>query len=239
MVGDGRYTYHNFTEAPQSAATETIDVCPMEILNRDVHQFGVDYIRINCRGRNTLHFEGSSLVDVIPVEAHSGNYYFWSNRGDEADTTLTKSFDFTDHEGPLTLSYFTWYDLEQDYDYIYLEISEDGETWKILDTPSGTSEDPSGNSYGWGYNGVSNGWVQESIDLSAYSGKQIQIRFEYVTDAAVHGEGMVIDDIEIPEAGYLLILKGGRMAASKRMGAFEQCDSPNLSCIHDHLRQHD
>ncbi|MFL7890695.1 MAG: hypothetical protein AB8I56_01400 [Anaerolineales bacterium] len=209
VVGDGRYTYHNFTDAPQAAATETIDVCPTEIFNRDVHQFGVDYIRINCPGRNTIHFEGSSLVDVIPVEAHSGDYYFWSNRGDEVDTTLTKSFDFTDHEGPLTLSYFTWYDLEQDYDYIYLEISEDGETWKILDTPSGTSEDPSGNSFGWGYNGASNGWVQESIDLSAYSGKQVQIRFEYVTDAAVHGEGMVIDDIEIPETGYFTDFEGG------------------------------
>jgi hypothetical protein len=209
MVADGRYTYHNFTEAPQAAATETIDDCPTEFLNRDVHQYGVDYIRINCEGNHTLRFEGSSLVDVIPIAAHSGYYYFWSNRGDEANTTITRSFDFTDHDGPLTLSYFTWYDLEADYDYIYLEISEDGETWQILDTPSGTSEDPSGNSYGWGYNGASNGWVQESVDLSAYSGKQVQIRFEYVTDAAVNGEGMVIDDIAIPEIGYYTDFEGG------------------------------
>jgi immune inhibitor A len=146
---------------------------------------------------------------VVPIDAYSGEYFFWSNRGDEANTTITRSFDFTDHDGPLTLSYFTWYDLEADYDYIYLEISEDGETWQILDTPSGTSEDPSGNSYGWGYNGASNGWVQESVDLSAYSGKQVQIRFEYVTDAAVNGEGMVIDDIAIPEIGYYTDFEGG------------------------------
>jgi len=209
MVADGRYTYHNFTEAPQAAATETIDDCPTESLSRDVHQYGVDYIRVNCEGNHTLRFEGSSLVGVIPIDAHSGDYYYWSNRGDEADTTLTKSFDFTDHDGPLTLSYFTWYDLEADYDYIYLEISEDGETWQILDTPSGTSEDPSGNSYGWGYNGASNGWIQESVDLSAYSGKKVQIRFEYVTDAAVNGEGMVIDDIAIPEIGYYTDFEGG------------------------------
>jgi immune inhibitor A len=209
MVGDGRYTYHNFSEAPQAAATETIDDCPIEFFHRDVHQYGVDYIRINCRGSHTLRFEGSSLVDVVPIDAYSGEYFFWSNRGDEANTTITRSFDFTDHDGPLTLSYFTWYDLEADYDYIYLEISEDGETWQILDTPSGTSEDPSGNSYGWGYNGASNGWVQESVDLSAYSGKQVQIRFEYVTDAAVNGEGMVIDDIAIPEIGYYTDFEGG------------------------------
>ena len=142
------------------------------------------------------------MVDVIPVTPYSGDYYFWSNKGDEADMKLTKNFDFTNHEGPLTFSYFTWYDLEKDYDYLYLEISEDGETWTILETPSGTAEDPSGNSYGWGYNGATNGWIQESVDLSDYSGKEIQIRFEYVTDAAVHGEGMVIDDISIPEIGY-------------------------------------
>jgi hypothetical protein len=148
-------------------------------------------------------------VDVIPVSPYSGDYYFWSNKGDEADMKLTKSFDFTNHAGPLTLSYYTWYDLEKDYDYVYLEASEDGETWQILETPSGTTEDPSGNSYGWGYNGSSNGWIQETVDLSNYSGKKVLIRFEYVTDAAVHGEGMVIDDVSIPEVGYFTDFEEG------------------------------
>ena len=156
-----------------------------------------------------MRFEGSSIVDVIPVSPYSGEYYFLSNKGYEGDMTLTKSFDFTNHEGPLTLSFFTWFDLEEDYDYIYLEISEDGESWQILETPSGTVEDPSGNSYGWGYNGSTNGWIEESIDLSDYSGKEVQIRFEYVTDAAVHGEGMVIDDISIPEIGYFTDFEEG------------------------------
>ena len=30
----------------------------------------------------------------------------------------------------------------------------------------------------------------------------MQIRFEYVTDAAVNGEGLLLDDIAIPEIGY-------------------------------------
>ncbi len=208
-AADGRYTYNNFPSAPQAEATETIYECPTEFLTRDVHQFGVDYIRINCQGKYNLQFEGSTMVDVIPVTPYSGDYYFWSNKGDEADMKLTRSFDFTNHEGPLTFSFFTWYDLEKDYDYLYLEVSEDGEIWKILETPSGTAEDPSGNSYGWGYNGATNGWIQESVDLSDYSGKEVQIRFEYVTDAAVHGEGMVIDDIAIPEIGYFTDFEAG------------------------------
>ncbi|MCJ7658129.1 MAG: immune inhibitor A [Anaerolineales bacterium] len=116
--------------------------------------------------------------------------------------TLTKTFDFSGYHGPLTLTYWAWYDIEEDYDYLYLEASDDGENWQILTTPSGTADDPSGNSYGWGYNGTSPGWIQESIDLSDFAGKEIQLRFEYVTDAAVFGEGFLLDDISIPEIGY-------------------------------------
>jgi hypothetical protein len=202
QVADGRYTYYNFADAPQADANETIYVCPKDPMVRDVHQYGVDYIRINCRGEHTLRFEGSTQAKVIPQAPYSGDYYLWSNKGDEADMTLTKGFDFTDHDGPITLTYWTWYDLEEDYDYIYLEASEDGEAWEILITPSGTAEDPSGSSFGWGYNGATNGWIQESVDLSDYAGKEVQIRFEYITDAVANGEGMLIDDITVPEIGY-------------------------------------
>jgi hypothetical protein len=201
-VADGRYTYHNFPLAPQAGETETINNCSSETMTRDVHQFGVDYIRIKCLGDYLLKFVGSTQAKITSTDPYSGKYYFWSNMGDESDMTLTRKFDFRDHDGALTLTYWTWYDLEQDYDYIYVEVSEDGENWDILVTPSGTPEDPSGNSHGWGYNGRSEGWIHESIDLSDYVGKEVQIRFEYVTDAAVNNEGMLIDDIAISEIGY-------------------------------------
>ncbi len=96
-----------------------------------------------------------------------------------------------------------WYDLETDYDYVFLEASTDGgKTWEILTTPSGTGEDPSGNSYGWGYNGQTNGWVDEKVDLSQFAGQKVQIRFEYVTDAALNGEGFLLDDVQIDAINY-------------------------------------
>ncbi len=204
-VADGRYTYQNYPNAPSPSVFESIYTCPSDTMTRDVHQYGVDYIRIDCPGSYNLHFEGSIPVGVLPMDAYSGEYAFWSNKGDESDMTLTRSFDFSDHEGPLTLTYWTWYDLEEDYDYLYLEVSLDGENWQILTTPSGTPEDPSGNSYGWGYNGLSGGdgsWIQEKVDISQYSGQQVQIRFEYITDAAVNGEGLLLDDVAIPEVDY-------------------------------------
>jgi len=104
--------------------------------------------------------------------------------------------------GPISMSFAMWYDLETDYDYVFLETSTDGETWQILTTPSGTAEDPSGNSYGWGYNGQTNDWVTEEIDLSEFAGQKVQVRFEYVTDAALNGEGFLLDDVQIDAINY-------------------------------------
>ncbi|MCJ7433936.1 MAG: immune inhibitor A, partial [Anaerolineales bacterium] len=201
-VGDGRYTYHNYPSAPQTSDTETISTCPQTPMTRDVHQFGIDYINISCAGDHTLTFTGSTAVHMLPVDPYSGLYAFATNLGNESDMTLTREFDFTNASGAVTLSFRTWYDLEEDYDYLFLEVSEDGEHWQIITTPSGTDDNPSGNSYGWGYNGKSNGWIQEDVDLSKYAGKKVQIRFEYVTDAAVTGEGFLLDDVSVDAASY-------------------------------------
>lgn len=201
-VGDGRYTYHNYPDAPQASATETISTCPQSALTRDVHQYGVDYIAIECAGDFTLSFTGSTVTGLLPVDPYSGEYAFWSNKGDESDMTLTREFDFTSVSAPIELSFRTWYDIEEDWDYLYVEVSENGETWQILTTPSGTDTDPSGNSYGWGYTGATNGWIEEKIDLSDFAGKKVSIRFEYLTDAAINGEGFMLDDVQVDAAGY-------------------------------------
>jgi hypothetical protein len=46
QVADGRYAYHNKDNVPSTIETETIDQCAGDQLTRDVHQYGVDYIRI-------------------------------------------------------------------------------------------------------------------------------------------------------------------------------------------------
>lgn len=201
-VADGRYIYHNYKDAPQASDTQTVSDCSEKVTGT-VNQYGVDYIHFDCGGKHTLRFEGATQTGLLPVDAYSGKQAFWSNKGDSSDMTLTREFDFTSATGPLTLKYRTWYDLEKDYDYTFLEASSDGgKTWEILKTPSGTDTNPSGNSYGWGYNGKTDGWIEESIDLSQFKGQKIQLRFEYITDAAVNGEGFLLDDISIPEINY-------------------------------------
>lgn len=201
-IADGRYVYNNYPAAHRASATETIYNCPQDPLLRDVHQYGVDYIAIECAGDYTIKFTGSTVTGLLPADPYSGDYAFWSNKGDESDMTLTHEFDLTNASGPVDLSFRTWFDIEEDWDYVYVEVSEDGETWQILTTPSGRGTDPSGNSYGWGYTGVSGDWIEEKVDLSDYAGKKVFVRFEYITDAAVNGEGFMVDDVKVDAAGY-------------------------------------
>ncbi|MEP0807448.1 MAG: immune inhibitor A [Chloroflexota bacterium] len=201
-VADGRYTYHNYPNAPRTSATDTISTCPQTPLDFTVSQYGMDYIAITCAGDHTLTFSGSTSIGLLPADVHSGKYAFWSNKGDESNMTLTREFDFTSVSAPIEISYWTWYDIEEDWDYLYLEASTDGKTWEILKTPSGTDYNPSGNSYGWGYTGKSRGWIEETVDLSKFAGQKVFLRFEYITDAAVNGEGLMLDDVRVEAAGY-------------------------------------
>jgi hypothetical protein len=79
-VADGRYIYHNFSESKQASATETLGTCPSAESepSRDVHQYGVDYIQITCQGDFTLTFTGSTATGLLPMNAYSGDYAFWT-----------------------------------------------------------------------------------------------------------------------------------------------------------------
>jgi hypothetical protein len=201
-VGDGRYDYANY-DPVQASITETQSGIPATPIRRYVHQYGVDSIRFtDLSGEVTLDFTGSTIVSLLPESAYSGSYAFYSNKGDASNMTLSQTFDFSGVDAPIEMSYQTWYDLEKDYDYLYLVASTDGENWQILNTPSCTMIDPSGNSYGCGYNGETKGWITETVDLSQFAGEEVTLRFEYITDAAVNGEGLLLDDVSIPAIDY-------------------------------------
>lgn len=204
-VMDGRYAYPTYPQILnfQPSDTEYVSTCSTELSHRDVRQYGVDYIRIGCRGQATLHFKGANSVALLPEDPYSGSYAFWSNKGDESDMTLTRAFDLRGLSGPIELSYQTWFDIEEDWDYLYVLASTNGgDDWDFLRTPSGTSSNPMGNNYGYAYTGVSDGWIEETVDLSTYAGQEILLRFEYITDAALNGEGLLVDDIAIPALEY-------------------------------------
>jgi hypothetical protein len=200
----GSAARHNYGALSQETATPAavLESYPAAI-EQSVHQFGADYILL--RGARDLHvrFSGETATPLLNLDAHSGDGFWWSNRADESLTTLTRSIDLSDVE-QATLIYWVWYDIENGYDYATVEVSTDGgEQWQTLHTPSGTDADPYGNNPGWGYTGQSTGWVQEAVDLSPYAGSQVLVRFAYLTDEAVTGTGFLLDDISVPQIGYV------------------------------------
>jgi hypothetical protein len=167
----------------------------------DVAQYGADYVELQLDGDLRLSFGGGSEARLVPVDAHSGSYAWWANRGDDSDTTLTRAVDLRALDRA-TLQVHMWYDIEPDWDYAYVVVSTDGgETWEILAGPSSTTDNPNGNSFGAAYTGSSGGWIEERLDLSAYAGQQVLVRFEYVTDDAVNRPGWLIDDVCLLETG--------------------------------------
>jgi immune inhibitor A len=204
---DGRY---GFQGASDTRPALTADLAAEELPTTEgqVHQFASDYIRLTGDSPVTMVFTGTRQVPLLATTAHDGDWFWWSNSGDDIDTALTRAFDLSDVEDA-TLDCWLWYDIEEDWDYAYLEVSANGgATWQILSTAHTSNQNPTGNSYGPGYTGKSGGgdapeWIHEQVDLSAYAGTPILVRFEYITDDAVKRAGFVLDGVSIPELGYL------------------------------------
>jgi hypothetical protein len=197
----GIYSYEGYTGLPVFYSSDELS-CDGNWYESTVNQYGTDYIQIQCDGDYSVEVEGQDEVALLPTKPHSGDFYFWSNSGDESHMTLSHDFDLSEVSGPIALSYWAWYDIERDYDYAYVTASTDGETWQILNTTTCTTDNPTGASYGCGLNGASNGWVLETVDLTSFAGKKVTLRFEYITDAAVNGDGLLLDDIRIDALDY-------------------------------------
>ncbi|MDI7275649.1 MAG: immune inhibitor A [Anaerolineae bacterium] len=209
---EGRYG-HEAAEARISMAATHREL-PVDEAG-SVSQYGTDYIAIARQdGPVRIEFAGDPKVAVVPNEPYQGRLMWWSNRGDMSNTSLTRAFDLS-RVRQATLRYAIWYELEDGWDYAYVEVSTDGgATWKLLTTPHTTEYNPNGNAFGPGYTGFSGHppgsetrltaqWVREEIDLSSYAGQQILVRFEMATDDAVNLPGLCIDDISVPEIGFV------------------------------------
>jgi len=204
QVDGGRYGY----QAPSvRARAQVVDTYPAR-RSASVQQYGADYYQLqNLQGNVVVSFAGQKEGQLTCCDPRSGRAEWWSNRGDSIDSRLTRRLDLTGLQ-KATLQFWVWYDVEENYDYAFVEVSTDGgQTWKTLPGRHTTTSNPNGGNYGNGFTGRSGGggearWVQEQMDLTPYAGRQVLLRFEYVTDDAYNAEGIGLDDIVIPELGF-------------------------------------
>jgi len=117
-------------------------------------------------------------------ESPSGNY---ANDLEINANLYTFSLAYTSEA---SVSFWSKYDLENNYDYSYFEISTDGNNWTTLST----------------YNGTQSSWVQESYSLNAYLGENsVSLRFRFYSDYSVTRDGLYIDDFNIDKTTDLNI----------------------------------
>jgi immune inhibitor A len=197
--GDGRFGYVNLDL--RAANTDVFTALPASA-NGQVRQFAATYAEIrSASGQPTLYFTGTQEVSLVGAQPHGGQYFWWGNRGDSMNSRLTREMDLTGL-AKATLSYWVWYDIEENWDYGYVEVSTDnGSHWTSLRAGHTTDLDPEGQNYGNGYTGQSGGWVADQVDLSAFVGGKVLLRFEYVTDDAVNNPGIAVDDVCLVETG--------------------------------------
>jgi immune inhibitor A len=203
-AGTGLYGYRELSQT----ITSNAESLPMS-LSSSLPPYAADYLSFtNLSGHAPFRLSFSAAPTIPLVSASSNQPFWWSNRGDMSDTRLERSFDLRrTHQAHL--HFRLWYQLEDGYDFGYVEASTDGgRTWTTLRGRHTTTDKRTGENYGNGYTGSSKGWLAETINLSRFAGKMIRLRFETVTDDEVNLQGMLVQNITIPEIGFRDSLAG-------------------------------
>jgi len=112
--------------------------------------------------------------------------------------TLTEPISLMGYTNP-RLTFYTKFDIENDWDYGQVEIStNNGSSWIPLQgqytNPGTGSFQPNGEPL---YDGTQTNWVREEISLAPYISSQFKIRFELKTDISIQRDGWYLDDIAV------------------------------------------
>jgi immune inhibitor A len=134
-----------------------------------------------------------------------GATQWWSDTGDDLENTLTRTVDLTG-KSAASLTLDGWWDIEQDYDYLYAEVSTDGgANYTPID---GTSADgtaiPRDGSGKPALTGSVEAYQKLTYPLNAYAGKKVSLRFRYATDGGTSLKGFAADEITVTADGTAL-----------------------------------
>jgi len=151
-------------------------------------------------GLTTTHYYSG---DYSITDSPQGNYS--NNLTTQIKTAHTISLAGLNY--PMAKFAAKW-NIENNYDFVEFQASIDGIHWTSLSgiyTESGSGSGTQDTDE-VGYDGES-GWVEETVDLSAYAGESaVYFGFKLTTDGGVTRDGFYFDDFSIQ--GYLNYLPG-------------------------------
>ena len=172
-------------------------------LDYDVVRSGRTATRTIRPNSSTSGASANGLIVVLPDKQVTFDYgqpcdgcgekFFYSGQGNSLDNTMTLP---VDGGGELTAQ--VRYDIEEAWDYAFLEVSsDDGETWESIPTSESYegADQGSFNPDGTGITGTTDGrWVD--LTASVPDGTTT-IRWRYLTDIAATYPGFQVDQIAL------------------------------------------
>jgi len=205
------YALENFWWGPPDEAPFTIPSAAYG----DPQPYTAHYYRFLNNKSATLSLDGDDFAGTLP---NSGTYEWYS--GAEAWAWRDFHQTFAIPGGGATLNFMTFYDIEEDWDYGYVEVyDQDTGEWYTLDAagtvnyvahgqdnpnvPAGREPTDYEATGRWhAFTGSSGGWIPVSMDLSPFAGHTIDLYFRTWQDGAFTLQMMYVDDISIPELNF-------------------------------------
>ena len=126
-------------------------------------------------GSDLWLLDGFSIIDS---KCHSDINSFKSRKNNTDVSSMTSVYPMPIEE-KMKLSFWCCYDIEENQDCAFVEVSLDGRSYALLDT----------------FTGSSNGWIYQEYDLDDFVGDSVFVRFRHTTDYNILGDGFYVDDI--------------------------------------------
>ncbi|HLB59764.1 MAG TPA: hypothetical protein VJL87_06760, partial [Bdellovibrionota bacterium] len=159
-------------------------------------------VQLDRSGHRGLKPQGLKInlqkeVETIKVaSAVDGESFIYSQKGDDLDNRLETKVDLK-NVTEATLSFMTMFEIEDDFDYAYVEVLGEDGVFRSIAGSITRDTNPNGSNLGFGITGKSNGLVEAKFDLTPFVGREISLRFRYVTDGAAQELGFVVDKVVV------------------------------------------
>jgi hypothetical protein len=161
-------------ESGPSNVVTAIPMPPISLPFYDDFETGAPYwMKEGTWGLQTGTYHSSSYS---LTESPLGNY--------EANMEISTTLSALNFSGAYSaqISFWTLYNIESGYDYMYLEVSANGSDWEQIAS----------------FTGDQYPWVEKVFPLDNFLGESnVIIRFRFTSDVYVEDEGMFIDDLEV------------------------------------------
>lgn len=161
--------------------------------------WGTDYIWLTGKPKDLGKFTFNGVdYGLWPSSWQSTGDVLWAGGGNLMNNLL-----ILPATGGGTLTFDTYYDIENHWDFGFVQVSTDGgDTWTSLENTYTTFEaTPDAIETALenlpGLTGWSEDWIPMSFDLTAYEGQDILIAFRYVTDWFTYNDGWYVDNISV------------------------------------------